>query len=92
MKIDVEGYESKAFDEAGKYLNNLFIDCVQFEYEVANLDSHTSLIEKYGSLNDKGYRVKKVMPHGLDFRTCSPYEDNHNYANYVVISSAVCEH
>jgi FkbM family methyltransferase len=89
IKIDIEGHELKALKGAGKYLNNEFIDFIQFEYGGANLDSHTSLMEIYGFLQSKGFLIAKVMNKGLVLREYMPYMDNFNYANYVAVSKKI---
>ena len=89
IKIDIEGHELKAFEGFGDYLNGSFIDYIQFEYGGANLDSHTSLMELYKFLGDRGFKIAKVMPNGLEIREYSPFMDNFNYANYVAVSNKV---
>lgn len=86
IKIDIEGHELKAFEGFGKYLDSEFIDYIQFEYGGANLDSHTSLMDIYCFLKNKGFSVAKIMPDGLDVREYSPFMDNFQYSNYVAIS------
>ena len=90
IKIDIEGHELKAFEGMGTYLNGDFVDYIQFEYGGANLDLHTSLMEIYNFLNDRGFKIAKMMPNGLELRY-NPYMDNFNYANYVAISSRILE-
>ena len=89
IKIDIEGHELIAFDGFGKYLNGNFIDYIHFEYGGANLDSHTSLMDIYKVLNNKGFKIAKIMPNGLEIRKYSPYMDNFNYSNYVAISEKI---
>lgn len=89
VKIDIEGHELKAFEGFGSYISSHFIDFIQFEYGGANLDSHTSLMEIYKFFNDRGFKIAKVMPNGLEIREYKPYMDNFNYANYVAISQRV---
>ena len=89
IKIDIEGHELKAFEGFGGYLNADFIDYIQFEYGGANLDSHTSLMEIYKFLSDRGFKIAKVMPSGLEIREYKPFMDNFMYANYVGISNRV---
>ena len=86
VKIDIEGHELKAFEGFGKYLDSEFIDYVQFEYGGANLDSHSSLMELYKLFIDRGFKIAKIMPQGLEIRDYQPYMDNFNYSNYVAIS------
>jgi len=89
IKIDIEGHELKAFEGFGSYLNSEFIDYIQFEYGGANLDSHSSLMEIYKLLTDRGFQISKVMPNGLELREYSPFMDNFNYSNYVAVSNKI---
>jgi FkbM family methyltransferase len=89
IKIDIEGHELRAFEGMGEYLSCNFIDFVQFEYGGANLDSHSSLLEIYNLFEDRGFKVAKVMPKGLEIREYKPFMDNFEYANYVAISKNV---
>lgn len=89
IEIDIEGHELKAFEGFGKYLNNDFVDYIQFEYGGANLDSHTSLMDIYKFLGDRGFKIAKIMKDGLEIRKYSPYMDNFIYSNYVAISNKV---
>lgn len=87
MKIDIEGHELTAFKGMGNYLNADFIDFIQFEYGGANLDSKTSLMEFYELFEEKGFKIAKIMPKGLQLRDYKPYMENFDYANYVAISN-----
>lgn len=89
LKIDVEGDEILVFKALGSYLNEAFIDFIQFEYGGANLDSHTSLMDLYTLLEKAGFVLAKVMPKGLDIRTYQPWMDNFQYSNYVAISKNI---
>jgi FkbM family methyltransferase len=86
IKIDIEGHELKAFEGFGNFLDAKFIDFIQFEYGGANLDSHTSLMEIYKLLEDKGFKIAKIMPKGLELREYKPFMENFQYSNYVAIS------
>lgn len=89
IKIDIEGHELSALEGFGSFLNADFVDYIQFEYGGANLDSHTSLMEIYKFLTDRGFSIAKVMPSGLEIREYKPFMDNFMYANYVAISNRV---
>ena len=89
IKIDIEGHELKALEGFGRYLNDDFIDFIQFEYGGTNLDSKTSLMEMYKFLEDRGFVIAKMMTNGLEIRKYKPYMDNFQYANYMAISSKV---
>jgi len=86
IKMDIEGNELKALQGLGKYLNTDFIDFIQFEYGGTNLDSHTSLMELYQLLTDRGFLVAKVMPGGLEIRSYSPFMENFQNANYMAVA------
>jgi FkbM family methyltransferase len=83
LKMDIEGNELKALEGLGKYLDTGFIDFIQFEYGGTNLDSHTSLMELYQVLTDRGFLVAKVMPGGLETRNYEPLMENFQNANYM---------
>lgn len=89
VKIDIEGHELKAFDGFGRHLRPDFVDYIQFEYGGANLDSNTSLMELYVFFEEKGFKIAKVMPKGLEIRKYSPIMENYNNANYVAISKDI---
>ncbi|MHB8090046.1 MAG: FkbM family methyltransferase [Syntrophales bacterium] len=86
IKLDIEGHELNAFKGLGEYLNHDFIDFLQFEYGGTNLDSHTSLMELYQFLTNRGFLVAKVMPTGLEIRSYSPFMENFQNANYMAVS------
>jgi FkbM family methyltransferase len=89
IKMDIEGNELKALAGLGRYLNTDFVDFIQFEYGGTNLDSHTSLMELYQLLTDRGFLVAKVMPGGLEIRSYSPFMENFQNANYMAVSPNV---
>jgi FkbM family methyltransferase len=91
LKIDIEGHELKAFEGMGKFLNNKFVDFIQFEYGNANLDSHTTLLDFFNLFEKRGFKIAKVHTNGLELRQYSPYMDNFMYANYVAISDVFYE-
>jgi len=86
LKMDIEGNELKALEGLGQYLKPDFIDFLQFEYGGANLDSHTSLMDLYQLLTDRGFLVAKVMPGGLETRNYAPFMENFQNANYMAVA------
>lgn len=86
IKIDIEGHELSALIGMGRFLSADFVDYIQFEYGGANLDSRTNLMQLYGLLKLKGFKIAKVMPNELHIREYSPYMDNFNNANYMAVS------
>ncbi|HEC58417.1 hypothetical protein LCGC14_0881050 [marine sediment metagenome] len=89
VKIDIEGHELKAFEGFGKYMSGEFIDYIQFEYGGANLDSHSSLMDLYQFLYERGFDIAKAMPKGLEIRVYAPFSENFQYSNYVAISRKI---
>jgi len=86
IKIDVEGHELNVLKGFGDFLNDDFIDIIQFEYGGANLDSHTSLMEIYDFLRKRKYKLFKIMKGGLQQRDYHPYMENFMNSNYVAVS------
>lgn len=91
VKIDVEGHELMALKGFGKFLHSNFIDLIQFEYGGTFLDSHTSLRDVYKLLNDRGFKIAKVMPKGLELRKYQPDMENYSYSNYIAINKEYLE-
>lgn len=75
-----------AFKGFGPYLNSNFITAIQFEYGGANLNSHTTLMEIYTLLEDRGFEIFKIKPKYLQRRKYHPLMENYFYSNYVAIS------
>jgi len=44
-------------------------------------------MEIYKFLNDRDFKIAKVMSSGLEIREYQPFMDNFQYANYVAISN-----
>lgn len=62
-KSEIKGHELKG-------LKGLVIICILFYIiyglsVVANLDAHTSFMELYKFIEDRGFKVAKMMPKGL---------------------------
>ena len=82
----MEGHELAVLEGLGKYLNNDFIDFIQFEYGGCNLDSKTRLIDFFNIFEEKGFIVCKIMKKGLEIRKFEYWMENFQYYNYVAIS------
>ena len=91
LKMDIEGYEYSALEGLGSYLDNSFIDFIQFEYGGANLDSGTSLMMLFEILQNSGFQIAKVMKRGLEMRCYEPWMENFQYSNYIAISNNLVE-
>ena len=91
IKIDVEGHELSVLKGLGNFLNYEFIDFIQFEYGGANIDSRTYLLDFYSLLEEKGFKIAKIMPNYLELREYHPFMENFCYQNYVAISNKILE-
>ncbi len=89
MKLDIEGHEPSALRGLGKYLDNAFIDFLQFEYGGANLDSGSSLMQLYDMLENADFRIAKIMRGGIELRNYRPWMDNFHYSNYIAVSKRI---
>lgn len=89
IKIDVEGNEIKTLNGFGKYLNSDFIDFIQFEYGGANIDSHTNLMDFFTLLENKGFKLCKIMKNNLEYRKYNPRLDNFVCQNYIAVSDRI---
>lgn len=85
VKLDIEGHEAAAIEGLGRYLDPRFIDFVQFEYGGANLDSNTTLRQLFTTFSSRGFRIAKIMKHGLELREYEVAMENYQYSNYVAI-------
>jgi len=89
MKIDVEGHELEVLEGLGNYLNNDFIDFIQFEYGGCNLDSKTRLLDFFNIFEQKGFIICKIMPIGLEIRKFEYWMENFQYSNFVAIPKKI---
>lgn len=87
LKLDIEGHELFAIKSLGKYLNDEFIDVIQFEYGGCNLDSHTTLLDFYQLLEPLNFSMFKLMRNHLERRPYNRKSDNFQYANYIAFSN-----
>jgi len=89
IKIDTEGHDIKVLLSLGEFLNNDFVDFIQFEYGGANIDSRTFLLDSFSLLEEKGFSIAKILRKGLELRKWEPYMENFQYSNYVAISNKI---
>ncbi len=89
LKIDVEGNEIKVIKSLGDFLNEDFLDFLQFEYGATYIRSHTTLFDIYRILEEKGFIIFKIMPEGLEMRRYKTYMENFVYQNFVAISPRI---
>jgi len=91
LKLDIEGHEAKAIEGLSKYLDNSFIDFIQFEYGGTNIDSRVLLLDFYNLLGNN-FILAKIKKNSLELRPDyqARYENFQN-ANYVAISKKVID-
>ena len=89
LKIDVEGHEIAAFNGLGDYLNNSFIDIIQFEYGGANIDSRTYLKDFFKLFESKGFKLYKIQKNSLEPTEYRAVMENFKHSNFLAISTKV---
>jgi FkbM family methyltransferase len=91
LKIDIEGHDLSGLKSLGKYLNNNFIDYIQFEYGGTTLDAKVTLHDFFNLLDPCGFTISKVKSRCLEIREYETLMENFNYANYIAISKKILE-
>lgn len=91
LKLDVEGYELLALRGLGKALTPGRVKLIQFEYGGTTLDAGVTLREIHQLLEERGYRVGKLLPRGIVLRDYAPWMEHFNYANYVAVAPGETE-
>lgn len=86
LKMDIEGHELAALKGLGEKLDPAYIDFIQFEYGGANLDAGTSLKGLFSLLERRGFRLARVLPSGLAYRTYKPWLETYQHGNFVAIN------
>lgn len=87
LKFDIEGHELAALKGLGDFLNPDFIDAIQFEYGIANFESHTSLYDLFCLFENSGFELYKIMPTYLEKRKYEGMRmETFQYANYAALS------
>ncbi len=89
LKIDVEGNEYKTLLGLEQYLNPDFIDYIQFEYGSLFIETRTFLKDFYELLQERGFRIAKLMKSSLQFRPWESRLENFTYANYIAVSKKI---
>lgn len=74
LKLDVEGAEPMALRGFTRAFAESRIDMVQFEYGQVSILTKFLLRDFYSFFEERGFRVGKVYPRGVEFR---PYEFAH---------------
>ncbi len=91
LKIDTEGAEPLVLKGFEQYLNDEFIDIIQFEYGTMNSRTQFFLKDFYDLLGAKNFSLGKLYPKGVEF---APYDtadaalfDMYFGPNYVAVSN-----
>lgn len=85
MKIDVEGLEIAVLKGFENMLQKKKIRLIQFEYGPMNIESKAFLKDFYDFLGEKGYKIGKLFPNGVEFKSYHYGMDDFKWANYVAI-------
>lgn len=88
LKIDVEGAENRVI--AGLYdtLSSGKIGAIQFEYGRANILSKFLLKDWYDLLTPLDYRIGKLYPDYIDFKSYDLHDEDFIGPNYVAVKGA----
>lgn len=84
LKVDVEGHELEVFKGGTGLFQQQAIRMVQFEYGGCNIDSRVLLKDLFNFLQPSGYRLYKILPHGL--QPVARYDtrlENFQYQNWL---------
>lgn len=87
LKIDVEGGEMDVLEGFKEALKNKKISVIQFEYGKINIVTKNLLYDFYDFFGKHGYRVGKIYPRYVDFRTYRFDDEDFFGPNYIAISS-----
>jgi FkbM family methyltransferase len=85
LKLDVEGSEHLILAGFRDMLRKQRIKVIQFEYGIFSIESRFLLKDYFDLLNSYGYKVGKIFPNHIDFRTYDWSLENFMGSNYVAI-------
>ncbi len=83
LKIDVEGMEDQVLRGFDRLLQNRAVDLVQFEYGRVNILSHFLLADFHSFFRQRGYRVGKLYPDGVEWREYELADEDFRGPNYL---------
>lgn len=86
LKLDVEGHELSALHGLGAYLEPDRVEVIQFEYGGAAFDAGVSLRDLYRLLEARGYRMAKLFPAVVEWRSYRAWMEHYAYANFLALS------
>lgn len=83
LKIDVEGAEVAVLDGFREAFERGAIELVQFEYGPINLPARQFLEDHYRFFAERGFKVGKLFPEGVDFRPFDIADEDFTGPNYI---------
>ncbi|MDQ4142587.1 MAG: FkbM family methyltransferase [Actinomycetota bacterium] len=86
LKIDTEGYDASVMFGSANALKCQKIDLVQFEYNRPWREAGNTLGGVIRFLDDAGYDVFVLRPHGLDRYDYTMFGEFFSYSNFVALS------
>lgn len=86
LKIDCEGGELTVLEGAEKSLEETRFDVVQFEYNLASIESGHMLRSYFELFSRHGYRVGRLFPRGVGFLDYHPKLNALTNGNWVAVA------
>jgi FkbM family methyltransferase len=83
LKIDVEGMEDRVLRGFDQLLQRRAVDLVQFEYGRVNILSRYLLADFHAFFQERGYRVGKLYPDGVEWRSYVLADEDFRGPNYL---------
>lgn len=89
LKIDVEGAEHLVLQGFGEWISPMQVPVVQFEYGRVNVLTRWLLKDFYAWFEERGYRVGKLLPRQVRFRSYRLEDEDFLGPNYVAAAPEV---
>jgi FkbM family methyltransferase len=88
LKIDVEGAEHRVMAGFGNLITDGHVGLIQFEYGLANIQTHMLLSDYYRQLESYGYKIGKLMPSRVAFKKYDMRDEDFIGPNYVAVHAS----
>jgi FkbM family methyltransferase len=85
LKIDVEGGEHLVMKGFTKAMAVGKVGCIQFEYGSANIVARWLLVDMYELLTPLGYKLGRLCPDGVEFKSYELTDENFLGPNFVAV-------
>ena len=85
LKIDVEGYELRVLRGFEGMLARGVIGVIQFEYGKASIWTHDLLRDLYAMLGSFGYRIGKIYPTYVEFKSYEANDEDFRGPNFIAV-------